>query len=128
MTSLAPGNTLTLLAVGSARRVGAIVPFLLVLLFSLTLNSATQEKLQLTEAEKQWVQQHPIIRVSNELNWPPLDFFDDGQPIGFSVDYVKLVADKLGIKVQWISGYSWKELVQMARDKKVYVLQSISKN
>ena len=40
----------------------------------------------LTPAERKWVTENPIIRVGNEMDWPPFDFNENGYPRGFSVD------------------------------------------
>ena len=47
--------------------------------------------LELTESEREWIGQNPVIRVHNETDWPPYNFVQDGEPAGFSVDYIRLV-------------------------------------
>ncbi|MEZ5504385.1 MAG: transporter substrate-binding domain-containing protein [Halioglobus sp.] len=82
-------------------------------------------EMALTAAEQQFVAQQPVLRVSNELNWPPLDFSQAGQPKGYSVDVVKLIGQMTGLKFQFTNGYSWTELVELYRNQEIDVLQSV---
>ena len=60
--------------------------------------SVEQEKnaLQLTAEEQQWLKKHPVIRVSNEPDYAPFDFVENGEPAGFSIDYLDIVARRAG--------------------------------
>lgn len=89
--------------------------------------NGTNLRESLTEDEKNWLKEHPVIKVSNELDWPPFDFVEKGKPAGFSIDYLTLVAKKAGFKIEWVNGYTWSELEDMARNKKLDLLQSISR-
>ncbi len=82
-------------------------------------------QLILTEEEKQFVASQPVLRVSNELNWPPLDFTQTGQPNGYSVDVIKLIAQMTGLKVRFTNGYSWPELLKLFQNGEIDLLQSV---
>ncbi|MCK5001490.1 MAG: PAS domain S-box protein [Gammaproteobacteria bacterium] len=81
----------------------------------------------LTSEEKQWLGQHPVIRVHNEMDWPPFNFYERGAPRGFSIDYMNLLAEKLGIKVEYQTGPSWNEFLQLTRNKQLDVMLNIVK-
>ena len=85
-----------------------------------------EPNLVLSESEKEYIQQNPVIRVSNELDWPPFDYAIEGKPQGFSIDYLKLLEQKIGIEFQFVNGMSWSELVQAFKDKQLDVLHSLS--
>ncbi len=85
-------------------------------------------ELELTSEEKTWITEHPVLRASNQLNWAPLDFVENGKAYGFSVDYLDLIAKKIGIKIEYVSGYSWAELVDQLQDREIDIAQSISYN
>ena len=54
--------------------------------------SQTQKStIPLTQEEKKWLKEHPVILVSNQINWRPFDFLEDGKPSGFSVEYLNLI-------------------------------------
>jgi polar amino acid transport system substrate-binding protein len=84
------------------------------------------EKL-LTNEEKDFLKKNPIIKVSNELNWPPFNYNIDNKAIGYSVDYMNLVASKIGLEVKYIAGYTWNEFLEMIKDNKIDVMLNISK-
>jgi PAS domain S-box-containing protein len=83
-------------------------------------------ELNLTEQEKSWLKSHPVIKVHNELNWPPFNFKKYGVPAGLSIDYMDLLADRLGIKVTYVPG-EWGELLKQAFEKKLDVMLNIVK-
>jgi diguanylate cyclase (GGDEF)-like protein len=81
----------------------------------------------LTGEEKAFIERHPVIRVSNEMDWPPFDFAVGSQPFGLSIDVMTLLGARLGIQFEYINGYRWNELVTLFRDKKLDLLQSAYK-
>jgi len=83
--------------------------------------------LALSEEEKSFIATQPVLNVSNELNWPPIDFTRGGQPEGYSVDTIKLIAQMTGLKFKFTNGYSWPELVELYRRGEIDVLQSVIK-
>ncbi|NQU56368.1 MAG: transporter substrate-binding domain-containing protein, partial [Rhodospirillales bacterium] len=84
-----------------------------------------REKLSLTAQERQWLDQHPVIRVHNEKDWPPFNFFESGRPQGFSIDYMKLLAAKVGLKVEFITGPSWDEFLGLMKSGDLDVMLNI---
>ena len=86
---------------------GRFHPILLLLLsLLLTANLLADDDFLLPE-ERAFLSQHPVIRVQNELGWAPYNFNDNGRPRGFSIDYMNLLAEKLGIEVEYVTGPSW---------------------
>ncbi len=81
----------------------------------------------LTGEERAWLAAHPIIRVHNEKDWPPFNYFEYGKPLGLSIDYMNLVAEQLGIKVEYVSGPSWNEFLEMVKRKELDVMLNIVK-
>jgi len=80
--------------------------------------------LQLTPAELEWLAQHPVIKVMNEPDYAPYDFRRDGKPVGYSIDYVELIAKKLGIKVEFVQA-DFAQLIQKAKNREIDLLHSI---
>mgnify|MGYP000672242978 FL=1 len=86
--------------------------------------SPSQDEI-LTDEEKAWVADHPILRSTNEMEWAPLDFTRDGKAMGFSVDYLNLVAQKVGLEIEYVIGYTWSDLLHMLENREIDVAQSI---
>ena len=82
-------------------------------------------KVVLTPNEQAWLKKHSVIRVHNEKDWPPFNYFEYGSPRGLSIDYMNLVAEQLGIKVEYVTGPSWNEFLGMVKRKELDVMVNI---
>ncbi|MCH7478549.1 MAG: transporter substrate-binding domain-containing protein, partial [SAR324 cluster bacterium] len=82
---------------------------------------------KLTREERRWLAQHPVIRVHNETDWPPFNFFEDGKPQGFSIDYMNFLASLIGVKVEFVSGPTWNEFLGMMKSGDLDVMLNIVK-
>lgn len=80
------------------------------------------DDIDLTEKQRAYLAQHPVISASNEMTYPPFNYNVGGQPKGYSIELLNLLADKLDIKVQWISNKSWDEFLQMLRTGELDVM------
>ncbi|MTI14105.1 PAS domain S-box protein [Sansalvadorimonas verongulae] len=55
--------------------------------------------LKLTDQEKRWLAQNPVIPVMLSANLPPLAFIgDDGQMEGIAIDYLNIIEQRLGVR------------------------------
>tara|TARA_R110002096_G_scaffold283328_1_gene477376 strand:- start:444 stop:3986 length:3543 start_codon:yes stop_codon:yes gene_type:complete len=88
-------------------------------------DSQVHNDIGLTDEERKWISEHPVLRATNEMEWAPLDFVLGGNPTGFSIDYLNLVAKKIGFKVEYVNGLPWNELLDLLRDKQIDISQSI---
>ena len=75
--------------------------------------------------ELAWLEQHPTVRVHNETDWPPYNFNVDGEPAGFSIDYMRLLAESAGIEVEFVSGPTWDEFLGLMRSGDLDVMLNI---
>jgi len=83
--------------------------------------------IDLAPEEVAWLAENPSIKVGNENDWPPFDFAENGRPMGFSIDFIALVAQKVGLKIEFINGYTWVELVDKIKSGELDVLPAIYK-
>ncbi len=82
---------------------------------------------ELTAEERAFIHTHPVIQVHNETDWPPFNFAEDGRPKGFSIDFMNLLAKKTGLKVDYITGPSWNEFLEMMKTGDLDVMLNIVK-
>ncbi|MCW8890756.1 MAG: transporter substrate-binding domain-containing protein, partial [Sedimenticola sp.] len=75
--------------------------------------------------EQAFIQAYPVLRVHNETDWPPFNFYENGRPAGYSIDYMNLLAEKTGFRVEYVTGPSWSEFMQMIRAKDIDVMLNI---
>lgn len=82
----------------------------------------------LTPAERAYIDKLGAIKVSNQQDWPPVDFAVAGQPRGYTVDLLRLAAAKLDLKINFINGYSWTEILEQYDRGKLDIVQPIADN
>lgn len=81
--------------------------------------------LHLDKEEKAFLDKHPVLRVHNETAWPPFNFNERGKPKGFSIDVMNLLAKKTGFRVEYVSGPTWGDFLDMTRERKLDVMLNI---
>lgn len=81
-----------------------------------------KDKINFTKGEKRWLKKHPVIRVANETDWPPFDFNESGIAKGLAIDHIQLLAQKIGVEIEFIYGYTWMELIELFQQKKIDVM------
>ncbi len=83
--------------------------------------------LKLTKEEKDFIINHPVIRVSNEKEWAPYDYYEMGEAKGYAVSYIKMLCDMLGIKIEFITD-DWIHLLEKFKNKEVDIVHSFYKS
>lgn len=84
--------------------------------------------IDLTEEEQQYLKENPILKVQNLSTFPPFNFNENGKPLGYFVDYLKLVGDLLGLEVQFSSGYTWAQSLDMIKKNTLDIIPQIAMN
>ena len=84
------------------------------------------KKLLLTNEEKDYLINKKILTVANLENLPPFNFYENGKPRGYSVDYMKLVGKYLGIEIEFISNKSWDEFLIMLKNKEIDLIPHVA--
>jgi len=84
--------------------------------------------IKFTDEEQACLKANPVIKVANEMDWPPFDYNEFGRPKGLCIDYIKLLAWKIGVEIEYVNGYSWSELVAMFKGKKIDVMPVFYRN
>jgi signal transduction histidine kinase/ABC-type nitrate/sulfonate/bicarbonate transport system substrate-binding protein/CheY-like chemotaxis protein len=68
----------------------------------------------LTDEERAWLRDHPVISLSVNQQYPPRAFLDKGGVLkGISVDFARLFEQKLGLKIELV-GSNWKTALNRA--------------
>ncbi|HKK89798.1 MAG TPA: transporter substrate-binding domain-containing protein, partial [Desulfobacteraceae bacterium] len=86
------------------------------------------ENMNLTPDEEIFLRNHPVIRVANELDWPPFDFVENGRPTGFAIDYARLLARTIGVDLEFVNGHTWSQLLEMGRQNQVDLFPGLWKS
>ncbi|CAM4373601.1 transporter substrate-binding domain-containing protein [Vibrio agarivorans] len=81
--------------------------------------------LGLTKNERSWLLKAPKIRVSTYDDFAPFVYEKNGRLKGYSIDYLNLIANRLGIEFSYGSSKDWAQQLDMAKDKNLDVLQFV---
>ena len=84
--------------------------------------------IELTDEESLFLQSIGKLRVSNELDWPPIDYAVSAQPQGYSVDLVRMIAQMTGMQIEFVNGYRWQQLVTLFDQGELDILQPVFAN
>lgn len=84
------------------------------------------ETLDLNKEEINFLKNNEYINISSESDYPPFDFKVGNEPYGFSIDLIKLLAKKIGFKINFVNGTNWNDLVVKFQNKEIDVLHSLS--
>jgi PAS domain S-box-containing protein len=82
----------------------------------------------LNNEERDFLAKTGFVKVHNEIDRAPFNFNEKGIPKGFSVDYIKLVAQKAGLEVRFVSGPSWNEFLEMTKSGQLDIMLNIAKS
>lgn len=76
----------------------------------------------LTAEEQSYLSAHNTIKVQSDGNYPPFNYIIDGQPNGYSIELINLMASMLGVNFEFIQGKSWSEYMTMLENKELDIL------
>lgn len=76
----------------------------------------------LTKKEKEFLEKNQVLRVDSMSWWPPFNFRENDKAKGFSIDYMRLLAQKLDIRLEFATADSWGEYMDMLQNGDLDVL------
>ena len=83
----------------------------------------------LTVEEKNWLREHPVIRVGGPASFPPFHYYDEkGRPAGIGADYAAYIMKTLGVEVRYEPSAPWTEVLEKIKDGRLDVLACAAKS
>ncbi|MCP4752925.1 MAG: transporter substrate-binding domain-containing protein, partial [Proteobacteria bacterium] len=80
-------------------------------------------ELQLTEEERAWLEKHKVIRIAGPKAFPPFHYYTkDGTLNGMAADYMRYIADLLGVRVEVQANLKWPEVLERAQRREIDVI------
>ncbi|MBD8149362.1 EAL domain-containing protein [Pseudomonas fluorescens] len=97
-----------------------------VILLSLLTWTATAGAMTLTDDECSWLTDHQELRLGVDASWPPFEYRDEnGRYQGLAADYVRLIQDRLGVRVKLVEPVNWTTLLEQARNNQLDLLPGV---
>jgi diguanylate cyclase (GGDEF)-like protein len=82
----------------------------------------------LTDEEKAWLDDHKDqIKIGYTIDYPPVEFLENGQYAGISADYFNLLEKKLGIDIQMVQFDNFDELMNQALKRELTGITAATK-
>ena len=82
--------------------------------------------LELSHEETEYLKDKEALIVSNMDGFPPFNFYENKTPKGYSIDYMKLLGEHIGIKIRFISSKPWNEYLSMLENNKIDIIPHIA--
>ncbi|MBT0961288.1 EAL domain-containing protein [Denitromonas iodatirespirans] len=84
-------------------------------------------ELVLTDAERAWLAQHPVIRVGFDPNFAPYSFTDaEGRFQGVAAGFTRRVEDALGVRFERVADRDWPTLFKAFKAREVDVIAALA--
>lgn len=80
----------------------------------------------LTPEEQAWLDARGSLKVMNLMTFPPFSFNIDGQPRGYTVDYMTLMGERLGVPILFVSNRPWHEYLELLKKGQLDVIPHIA--
>ena len=83
-------------------------------------------EIMFTEEEKRYLKNKKSLTIANLTTFPPFNFYENGQPKGYTVDYLRLVGKYTGMDIEFISNKSWNEYLNMLKNKEIDLIPHVA--
>ena len=85
--------------------------------------------LDLTKEEKDWLQDHPMIRIAYDYKMPPFEWRNEqGEYQGISIDIIKLIEKNLNVQFTLVDTQNWTDLLEHFKQQEIDMIPTIVKN
>ncbi|WP_321847738.1 ATP-binding protein [Burkholderia diffusa] len=79
-----------------------------------------------TAEERAWIARHPVVRVSFDRDWRPIEYVRDGRMQGVAAGYLAAVADKTGLRFELAPTRTWIDGHRALVDGRIDLMPSLS--
>ncbi|MGL1936845.1 MAG: transporter substrate-binding domain-containing protein [Fibrobacterales bacterium] len=81
----------------------------------------------LEQYEREWLREHPVLRVGVDPQWAPIEFKDEGGHYhGVAIDYLTLIQEHLNITFEIVENRTWEELMEDAEAGRIDLFTALS--
>ncbi len=85
-------------------------------------------QIQLLPEEQEWIKENKTIRVSGPRAFPPFQYIDkEGSFKGMASDYILVIAEMVGLKIEFVKELPWPEVLDKIKNKEIDVLSCVAK-
>jgi|APSaa5957512535_1039671.scaffolds.fasta_scaffold18684_2 signal transduction histidine kinase len=100
----------------------------IVIICVMTVYVQTGKGQTLTPEEQAWISEHPVVTAAKLVKSGAFDSVSDDTPTGISLDYLNLVASKIGLKVEYVSSPDWRKILGQIRSREIDIAYGLGKS
>ena len=79
-----------------------------------------------TEAEEAWLREHETIRLGIAPDWMPFEYIaEDGTYMGMASDYIRIINEKIGMRMEVMPDLSWSEVIAKGKARELDVFTCV---
>lgn len=91
------------------------------------INESVAEALVLNDKEKNWLAQHPVIRIAFDKSSPPFESINkQGFYEGIAIDKIELIEKKLNIKFKQVESGNWSRMLDDFKAGRIDILPALA--
>lgn len=87
-------------------------------------NNRFDSQIDFTEEEVAFIRANPIVKYS-EVNWKPLSIIEDNRMKGIMGEYLDLVAQRTGLKFEFVPSKSWPHVLEQFKERKIDIVPGV---
>lgn len=85
-----------------------------------------RRQLTLSLEERDWIAEHPVVRVGFDTDYAPYSFIDQrGELVGVAPDLLNILSKSIGIKIEAVADLSWSEIMDEAKSKNLDAVATV---
>jgi len=97
-------------------------------IFNYNYDTPSNNEINFTDKELQYLKNHKTISIANEMDWAPFDYNEFGKAKGMSIEYIQLLLQKLDLKYRFVNGYTWSQLLKRFEEQKIDIIPAFYKS
>lgn len=79
----------------------------------------------LTDEERAWIAEHPVVHVAADPDWKPIEYIENGQYMGLTSEYVRQIERLTGLQFEIVDNDGWGSVTDKLARKEVDVLPAM---
>lgn len=83
-------------------------------------------KISFTSSEKDWIKNKKVLKVHAEADWKPFNYIENNKALGYSNEYMRLLAKTIGIDIEFVKGPTWNEYMDKLLNKQLDIISSMT--
>ena len=87
-----------------------------------------KKTIKFTPEEQEYLLKKKTLTVSNLESLPPFNFYENGQPLGYTIDYMSLMSKYMQLDIEFISNKPFKEYLGMLKNGTLDLIPHLAVN